>query len=291
VRKNRGFTLIELLVVIAIIAILAAILFPVFARAREAARKATCISNVKQITLAAIMYAQDYDEVLPYASCSAGNAQSAHPVDIANLYDNDAIDAIGSVGLWYLADLVRPYAKSLDIFVCPTLSRRSEWFTIDTVVMPTTDPLIPGVLKVGRIGDWDGSGSYWWACCHYDVAGVLDGIDAAGETGDMWQAALVLGIINTDAYEHPEQYWACGNAVGLFDNPVWKPVLGCLSYGAHEGYSQEYANDHVAPPELLGELPTMTPGMPIGFADGHAKYIRVGFYEMLNIICAPNQIQ
>ena len=64
-RKNRGFTLIELLVVIAIIAILAAILFPVFARAREAARKATCLSNLKQIALAAIMYAQDYDEVFP----------------------------------------------------------------------------------------------------------------------------------------------------------------------------------------------------------------------------------
>lgn len=61
--KRRGFTLIELLVVIAIIAILAAILFPVFARAREKARQASCQSNLKQIALAALMYAQDYDEV------------------------------------------------------------------------------------------------------------------------------------------------------------------------------------------------------------------------------------
>jgi len=289
VREKRGFTLIELLVVIAIIAILAAILFPVFARAREAARKATCISNVKQITLAAIMYAQDYDEVLPYCSCSAGNAQSAHPVDIANLYNNAAIDAIGSVGLWYLADLVRPYAKSLDIFVCPTLARRSEWFRIDTVLMPDTDPMIPGVLKVGRIGDWDGAGSYWWACCHYDVAN--DDIDTAGETGDMWLASMVLGIVTADEYDHPEQFWACGNAVGLFDNPVWKPVLGCLSFGVHDGYSVAYCNDHVAPPELGGDVPTMMVAMPIGFADGHAKYMRMGFYEMLSTICSPNQIQ
>ena len=62
---NRGFTLIELLVVIAIIAILAAILFPVFARAREKARQTSCLSNVKELTLAMMMYTQDYDERLP----------------------------------------------------------------------------------------------------------------------------------------------------------------------------------------------------------------------------------
>src|SRR5438552_8556206 len=61
----NGFTLIELLVVIAIIAILAAILFPVFAQAREAARKTTCLSNMKQLTLGWLMYVQDYDEANP----------------------------------------------------------------------------------------------------------------------------------------------------------------------------------------------------------------------------------
>src|SRR5437667_8060368 len=61
-RSTKGFTLIELLVVIAIIAILAAILFPVFARAREAARKTSCLSNMKQLGLASNMYKQDYDE-------------------------------------------------------------------------------------------------------------------------------------------------------------------------------------------------------------------------------------
>src|SRR5579883_1077278 len=68
--KNRAFTLIELLVVIAIIAILAAILFPVFAQAREKARQTSCLSNMKQLALANIMYVQDYDE----AFCNEGVA-------------------------------------------------------------------------------------------------------------------------------------------------------------------------------------------------------------------------
>src|SRR5690606_28544578 len=63
--ESKGFTLIELLVVIAIIAILAAILFPVFARARENARRASCMSNEKQLALGLLMYTQDYDERLP----------------------------------------------------------------------------------------------------------------------------------------------------------------------------------------------------------------------------------
>src|ERR1700738_147445 len=64
-RRRTGFTLIELLVVIAIIAILAAILFPVFAQARERARMTSCLSNMRQMGLALDMYAQSYDEMMP----------------------------------------------------------------------------------------------------------------------------------------------------------------------------------------------------------------------------------
>jgi len=99
---KRGFTLIELLVVIAIIAILAAILFPVFAQAREAARKTTCLSNTKQVTLAALMYVQDYDENPPLTM---------------------ATDGLTFFYTWQ--DLIQPYAKNYGLLICPNSPYKS----------------------------------------------------------------------------------------------------------------------------------------------------------------------
>jgi len=100
-RRAGGFTLIELLVVIAIIAILAAILFPVFARAREAARRTGCLSNMKQVTTGILMYTQDYDEVLPYQQdgdlCDYG--KSPHAV-------------------WITSTM--PYVKNKQVWYCPS---------------------------------------------------------------------------------------------------------------------------------------------------------------------------
>jgi prepilin-type N-terminal cleavage/methylation domain-containing protein/prepilin-type processing-associated H-X9-DG protein len=100
-RAPRGFTLIELLVVIAIIAILAAILFPVFAQARDKARSAACMSNVKQVGLGVLMYAQDYDDTLPQ-----------HAGDFADFL-NPAVGAN-----W--ARAIQPYVKNDKIYACPS---------------------------------------------------------------------------------------------------------------------------------------------------------------------------
>ena len=97
--RHKGFTLIELLVVIAIIAILAAILFPVFARAREKARQTMCLSNVKQISLAILMYAQDYDEHFPMLYRHQRNG---------------------------LAVTTQPYISNWDVYDCPSADQRSD---------------------------------------------------------------------------------------------------------------------------------------------------------------------
>ena len=94
--RRKGFTLIELLVVIAIIAILAAILFPVFARAREKARQTSCLSNIKQIGLGYMMYIQDYDDT-----------------GIRGQYE-------GESGRYYWTQAVEPYIQNSQIWQCPS---------------------------------------------------------------------------------------------------------------------------------------------------------------------------
>ncbi len=107
---RRGFTLIELLVVIAIIAILAAILFPVFARAREKARQTSCLSNVKQIMLGVLMYAGDYDERFPPYRWVQEPPSSVW-------YDRDN-GAVSNRHFW--AESVEPYLKNVQIMFCPS---------------------------------------------------------------------------------------------------------------------------------------------------------------------------
>jgi prepilin-type N-terminal cleavage/methylation domain-containing protein len=105
-RKRRAFTLIELLVVIAIIAILAAILFPVFARARENARRASCMSNLKQLGLGMMMYVQDYDGRFPSVAFALDEKLPC-PNGVGSCNSNWAIR-------------IYPYVKSVQVFNCPS---------------------------------------------------------------------------------------------------------------------------------------------------------------------------
>ncbi len=108
--KRSGFTLIELLVVIAIIAILAAILFPVFARAREKAKQTQCLSNVKQIGLGLMMYISDYDDCIPFYYAPYNKPRPPELPDLSAYYD---------YGMFW-QDLIYPYTKNLQIFMCPS---------------------------------------------------------------------------------------------------------------------------------------------------------------------------
>lgn len=121
--STRAFTLIELLVVIAIIAILAAILFPVFAQARAKARQAACLSNMKQIGTAVTMYAQDYDEaVVPSQNGTAGVSLVSWPT------------------------LIYPYVKNADVFVCGAADENAKAAPADQVA--PSNRLYKGITTV-----------------------------------------------------------------------------------------------------------------------------------------------
>jgi len=133
--------LIELLVVIAIIAILAAILFPVFARAREKARQSSCLSNVKQIGVATMMYVQDYDETYPIDWLRSQSADTCHGMCSMTQYTLDALNS---------------YVKNSQIWVCPDDAGRKPW-----------DPAFTPSQGLHRI-------SYWCMIQNYRTLGAID---------------------------------------------------------------------------------------------------------------------
>jgi len=123
-RKVRAFTLIELLVVIAIISILAAILFPVFARARESARRASCLSNLRQIGLGMMQYTQDYDEHYPTAFPGKhdGNTQWAKAGMPGMRF---SVETLNNHSVTWM-DVIFPYVKSVEVFICPSVGDTRE---------------------------------------------------------------------------------------------------------------------------------------------------------------------
>ncbi len=198
--RRRGFTLIELLVVIAIIAILAAILFPVFARAREKARQASCQSNLKQIALAWLMYAQDYDERVMPARYGLGASGAG-------------------CGIWWYEGIIDPYTKNRQMLVCPSetaLYGNVTNYGYNNRMVSNNQGLNPAVgcysqggmalakltrpAEDGVFGDvypwcpWDGNGNGQWGSkpTGYDTCGAT-----ALRHNDMANVAFADGHVKT----------------------------------------------------------------------------------------------
>lgn len=166
--KRSGFTLIELLVVIAIIAILAAILFPVFARARENARRTSCISNLKQISLGLIQYTQDYDELLVKSYYGQFNSVQSRPPSVPP--EN-----------YKWMDAIYPYVKSEQVFVCPSADNRQMGTNCPTATgilcNPTKYTYSKNLTAPARdFGSYTINTAYW---------STLDSFTAAGGTANL----------------------------------------------------------------------------------------------------------
>ena len=138
--RRRAFTLIELLVVIAIIAILAAILFPVFAQARAKARQAACLSDAKQIGTGVMIYSQDYDDTMPgnqYGGLNGNNGFAGQSQPLGFMGGNTI------VGRNWARD-IQPYIKNLQVYICPESQPRSQPIPPDALNPPLHETEVAG---------------------------------------------------------------------------------------------------------------------------------------------------
>ncbi len=236
---RRAFTLIELLVVIAIIAILAAILFPVFAQAREKARQATCISNLKQFSLAILQYAQDADECMPMAV--NGKLQIGPGIVAANPAASE----------WGVHAQIFNYVKNRGVFQCPDDST----FPAGNTAGGSTYT-VPAGMEV-----WNAYGtSYKFTKENFGI------VDAQNFPNATYSYAYANAGNNTDLVGPPA---TVGSNTGAAPNPL--PI----SYFARPAETR-VMRCYVAPWETIGSKdprPFHKGGDTIAFADGHVKFI------------------
>lgn len=192
-----AFTLIELLVVIAIIAILAAILFPVFAQAREKGRQTSCMSNMKQLGLGIIQYAQDYDETNP----------------LGNQGDANIVPGFEWISSW--AYVTQPYVKTYAVYRCPDDGKDTVGVGTNPAMSYAANTLTGG----GKYGAMAPGGTFTTGAGSFAPAVTLSNLSRTSDT------ILLAERHEDDGENHGSQngVFACPQLIGQswFDPPVW----------------------------------------------------------------------
>ena len=242
--SNSGFTLIELLVVIAIIAILAAILFPVFAKVREKARQTACLSNMKQIGLAELQYTEDYDETTSGAYKGAIYGQRT-------TYE----------------ELIYPYIKSTAVFFCP-----------DTTAPHTYEFGVGGCAQNPQT--CSGGGIDY---SYNDLVGTGSGNAAVGApntTGDDSQGTTLAyvteptnTILLTEGSHNGTYNVTNANQTDIISTSA--PAVGSYAAGTFYGYNWNGISNPTGAPGVGQDVDTRhTNGLNVAWYDGHVKWMR-----------------
>jgi len=267
-KRIRAFTLIELLVVIAIIAILAAILFPVFAQARAKARAISCLSNLRQIGTATNMYVQDYDETLPPGWGQSGSTNKVEFPDGAQIWRVSLQPYIQKVG----ANAKNVYADRSEgsIFKCPDQRTNAP-----TNYGYNSDELVTGWAQIGTTGEYNSSGKSLAAINR--PASLVAYADTGGEIGVSTGNAdprIAQGEGACNNFRTNQGLNATGDCGPYtFDPTLWKEGWSCdwnFGVAGTQGDWRRSSNGGRRP------IPRHNGFINAVFADGHAKALNAG---------------